>query len=205
MEHSNLLVKSVYITGDEFKFYIQNFKSIIKYIYLSNNFNQYYLIITNETKEDILAVYNNLQNNQKNPVFNKENLFFICSNEQQTKWCLEYQFNYELNDELNITFTDYNPVKLEEAPCWTNEVRLGFVNYYNDNKIKIIHLEGLEHNWKILHLLNNSIYTLITWPCYFHKWLYEFATNSIFTTNENYNKKNIIFLYPNLDGILFSY
>lgn len=56
-----------------------------------------------------------------------------------------------------------------------------------------------------MHLLNNDIYTLITWPCYFHKWLYENSINSLFTVNETYNKKNIVFLSPNLDGILFSY
>jgi len=79
------------------------------------------------------------------------------------------------------------------------------VKYYSDEKIKLIHLESLESNWKILHLLNNNIYTLITWPCHFHKWLYEFSAKVIYTTNETYNKKNIIFLSPNLDGILWSY
>ena len=205
MEHSNLLVKSFYITGHEFKFYIQNFKSIIKYIYLSNNFNQYYLIITNETKEDILAVYNNLQNNQKNPVFNKENLIFICSNEEQSKWCLEYQFNYELNNNLNISFNDYNPVKVTEPPPWAFERHARFVNYYSDDKIKIIHLEGIVINWKILHLLNNNIYTLSTSPYYPHKWLYEYTVNCIFTKSDNYDIKKITYFASNLDEILFSY
>lgn len=208
MEHNNLLVKSIYITPDEVKFYIKNFASIIKYIYLANNFNHYYLIITNETKEDILAIKNNLLNNKKNPEFNKKKLSFICFNEEQTNWCLECDFNYDLYEfeyEVNITFNDYKPIKLDKPHGWAFEKHSRFVNYYSDENIKIIHLEGLEHNWKILHLLNNNIYTLISWPCYFHKWLYEFGVNSLFTLNETYNKKNIVFLSPNLDGILFSY
>jgi len=196
MEHNNLLVKSNYITSSEYKFYIKNFASIIKYIYLANNFNKYYLIITNETKGDILNIKLNLDTNKKNPEFSKDNLFIICSNDEQKSWCIEYGFNYELNinSEENITFNDYKPVKLDNPPCWMYKTHAHFVNYYTDEKIKIIHLEGLEHNWEILHLLNDNTYALITLPCYFHKWLYEFGVNSLFTINEDYNKKNIIFL-----------
>jgi hypothetical protein len=205
MEHSELLVKSVYSSEPkEVKFYIKNFKSIIKYIYLANNFNTYYLIITNETQIDIIDIKNNLISNQKNPLFNKDNLIFICSNIEQQQWCINCEFNNELSD-LDISFDDFKPIKLNGPPAWAFEKHSLFVNYYHDTKIKIIHLEGLENNWKILHLLNNNIYTMITWPSYFHKWLYEFTRNAIFTTNEFYNIKNIIFLSPNLDGILFSY
>ena len=38
-----------------------------------------------------------------------------------------------------------------------------------------------------------------------HKWLYEYSTNTIFTLNPIFNKKNIIFLSPDLDGILWAY
>lgn len=205
MEHNNLLVKSTYITSFEFKFYIKNFASIIKYIYLANNFNKYYLIITNETKQDVSNIKLNLDNNKKNPEFSKDNLFIICSNDEHKSWCIEYGFNYEINSEEKITFNDYKPIKLDNPPCWASNTNAGFVNYYTDDKIRIIHLEGLENNWKILHLLKNNTYTLITWPCYFHKWLYEFGVNALFTLNESYLKKNIIFLSPDLDCILFSY
>ena len=204
MEHNNLFSKSIYTTTHEVKFYVKNFTSIIKLIYLASNYNHYYLIITNESKEDILSIKNNLENNKKNPEFNKDNLHFICSNEEQQNWCEEYGFNNELN-ELNIKFNDYNPIKLNSPPSWAFDKSSRFVNYYTDDKIKIIHLEGLEHNYHILKYLNSNIYTLVTWPCYFHKWLYENSVNSIFTVNNNYNKKNIIFLSPDLDGILWSY
>jgi glycosyltransferase involved in cell wall biosynthesis len=121
------------------------------------------------------------------------------------RWCIKYEFNYELDNNKIISFNDFVPIKLDKPPSWAFKHHIRFVNYYSDENIKIIHLEGLEHNWNILHLLKNNIYTLITWPCYFHKWLYEFGVNSMYTLNKNYNKKNIIFLSPDLDGILFSY
>jgi glycosyltransferase involved in cell wall biosynthesis len=204
MDHSNLLVKSIYISEFEVKFYIKNFKTIIPYLYLANNYNLYYLIITNETKEDICSIKNILINNKKNPEFNKINLFLVCSTEAQKEWCLEYEIQYILDD-IDISFNDYEPKILNEPPSWVFQKHARFVNYYNDEKIRIIHLEGLEHNWNILHLLKNNTYTLISWPCYFHKWLYELTVNTLFTVNKEYNKKNIIFLSPDLDCILWSY
>ena len=173
-------------------------------MYLASNFNTYYLIITNETQDDIIAIKNNLTSNQKNPVFNRENLIFICSNTEQQQWCINCEFNNEPTN-IDIIFNDFTPTKLDAPPSWAFEKHSRFLNYYSDTKIKIIHLEGLEHNWKILHLLNDNIYTMITWPCYFHKWLYEFTRNTLYTLNEFYNRKNIIFLSSNLDSILFSY
>ena len=79
------------------------------------------------------------------------------------------------------------------------------MKYYDDNNIKIIHIEGLDHNWNIIPYLKNNMYTFITWPCYFHKSLYEFSVNTLYTLNKNYNKKNIIWLSPDLDGILWAY
>jgi len=206
MIHNNLQVKSYYLNSDDFKFYIKNFKSIIQYIYLANNCNSYYLIITNEREEDIISIKNNLMFNKRNPEFNKENLIFICSNDEQQEWCLKCEFNYENFDNTeNIIYDDFMAVKIDKPPEWSFENHSRFFNYYNDEKIKIIYLEGLAHNWKILHLLKNNIYTFVTWPCYFHKWLYELDIHSLFTINNEYNKKNIIFLSPNLDGILWSY
>ena len=205
MEHSDLIVKSEYLQNPkEAKFYIKNFKSIIKYLYLANNFHIYCLIITNETHEDIKDIRYHLNNNQKNPVFNEENLLFNCTTQEQQQWCDEFNFNYEINDSP-IVFDNFQPIKLDGPPSWAFQNNSIFYCFYNDDNIKIIHLEGLEHNWNILHLLKNNIYTLISWPCYFHKWLYEYSCNSIYTRNENYNRKNIIFLSPNLDGILWAY
>ncbi len=79
------------------------------------------------------------------------------------------------------------------------------LKYYEDTQIKIIHLEGFEHNWDLIPYLNNRIYTFITWPCYFHKWLYELSVNSLYTQNSTYDKHNIIWLSPDLDGILWAF
>jgi hypothetical protein len=89
----------------------------------------------------------------------------------------------------NIIYDDFMAVKIDKPPEWSFENHSRFFNYYNDEKIKIIHLEGFAHNWKILHLLKNNIYTFVTWPCYFHKWLYELDIHSLFTINNEYNKK----------------
>ena len=106
MNHQDLLVKSNYLQNDQFKFYIKNFKSIINYFYLANNYNKYYLIITNENENDILNIKTSLNDNKKNPEFNKENLFFICSNEEQMRWCIKYEFNYQLDNNKIISFND---------------------------------------------------------------------------------------------------
>jgi len=204
MDYSELNVKSKYIKDTDVIFYIKNFRSIINILHLANNYNFYYLIITNETKDDLLNIKNHLSNNKKNPEFNKDNLIFLYLNEEQKKWCDEYEFNSKFNDE-KIIFDDYIPIKLNSPPHWAFSKKCAFLNYYDDGNIKIIHLEGLDHNWNILHLLKNNIYTLITWPCFVNKWLYEQGSNALFTLNNNYNKKNIIWLCPDLDTILFAY
>jgi glycosyltransferase involved in cell wall biosynthesis len=205
MEHSELQVKSFYLNeSNEFKFYIKHFKSIIKYIYLANNYNRYYLIITNESENDILSIKDILKKIKKNPEFDINNLVLLYSNEEQEKWCFNSGLLFDkYNDD--IIFNDYIPIKQDEIPSWVFLDKIRFAKYYNDHNIKIIHLEGLNHNSKILHLLNNNIYTLVSLPWFYHKWLYENNINTLFTLNPNYNKKNIIILSPDLDNILFSY
>jgi hypothetical protein len=73
MDYSELNVKSKYIKDTDVIFYIKNFRSIINILHLANNYNFYYLIITNETKDDLLNIKNHLSNNKKNPEFNKDN------------------------------------------------------------------------------------------------------------------------------------
>ena len=202
--HSELQVKSSYITNDNFLFYIKNFKSIIKYLYLANNYNKYYLVITNETEQDINDINNNLINNKTNPEFNRLNLFILCFSDKQIEWCKNNNLQSQKNTK-NIDFkNNYKPTVINKVG-WAFEKHTLFLDYYKDEKIQIIHIEGLDHHWNILPYLNDKIYTLVTWPCYFHISSFKTALNALFTLNKNYNKKNICWLSPDLDGILWSY
>ena len=202
----DLIVKSLYIDSDSFKFYIKNFTCIIQYLHYAHNYNKYYLVITNETALNILEVNNHLLKHKKNPEFNRENLFFICSTNEQTEWCSINNFNFIMDgiDITNIFKEEYIPKNITKL-AWSFAKHSRFIEYYKNDKIKIIHIEGFEHNWDIIPYLNNNIYTFVTWPCYFHKWLYEVVINTHHTQNKNYNMKNIIFLSPDLDGILWSH
>ena len=198
-----MLVKSKY-NCDNFIFYIKQFDMIIKYIHLLHNYNQYNLIITDETEEDIKNINDNLLRNKKNPEFNRDNLKFICSNDIQINWCEKYNFTFETN-QPNINFDDCFIPKNIEKPQWAFKDHTLFLEYYKDANINIIHIEGLAHHWNIIPYLQNNTYTFVTWPCYFGKWLYEHEVNTLNTLNKNYPRNQIIFLSPDIDGILWAH
>ena len=184
-------------------FYIKHFKSIIEYLYLGNNCNKYYLILTDELETDIESINKILQKNKRTPQFDKKNLTIYCENEIQREWCIKYNFQYEINTNLPILESSYLE-KIVEKPKWTSDILI-MMKYYSDNKLKMFHLEALDNNWDIIKYLDNDTYIFVRWPGDFHKWLYEFNCNILFTLNKEFNKKNIIWLSPNLDGILFAY
>jgi hypothetical protein len=204
MNYNSLQVKSKYIKGTDVKFYVKNFKCLLPLLYLCNNYNLYYFIITSETKEDILDIKQHLLNNKKNPEFNTDNLSFVYTSEEQKEWCKESGFNHELDDG-EIIFDEYIPKILTEPPAFVFANNSRLVNYYKDENIRIIHLEGFVHNWYLLHALNKTTYTFISWPCFIDKNVCQTCINALFTLNPNYNKKNIIWLSPDLDGILYAY
>jgi len=199
-----LQVISKYITGDSFEFFIKNFISIVPYLFLANNYNKYYLIITDEIEYDINSINIHLLNHSKNPEFDRSNLFIVCSNEEQELWCSKNNLLVANKYEIPCFNSVFQP-SIVSKPGWEFENHQLFLEYYKDSEIQMIHLEGLEHNWNIIPYLKNNTYTFITWPCYFHKWLYEFSVNTLYTLNNEYNKKNIIWLSPDLDGILWAY
>jgi hypothetical protein len=205
--NNNLIVKSKYLTSESYVFYVINFKQIINHTYLAHNYNKYNLIIFEETYEDLLRLKNTLNAYKKNPEFNINNLTIICSNNIQINWCKELNFNYKQMSEIeinNIFDQQYIP-QIVEMPEWAFQHHVLGMEYYVDDNIQIIHLEGLDHSWNILPYLTNNKYVFVTWPCYFHKWLYEYSTNTMFTLNPTFNKKNIIFLAPDLDCILWAH
>ena len=201
---TNLQVLSKYKDSNSFIFYIKKFTDIIKYLYLAQNYNTYYLIITNENESIIDSVNLHLLNNKRNPEFDRTNLFIVCSNEEQTNWCNKNNLNVVNNDKIPEITNSFSPV-IVNKPGWAFEKHQLFLEYYKDSNIKIIHIEGLEHNWNIIPYLKNNIYTFVTWPCYFRKWNYEFTRNTLYTLNKEYNTKNIVWLSPDLDAILWAY
>lgn len=199
-----LEVISKYIDSNSFKFYIKNFTEIIPYLYLANNYNKYYFIITNETENDIIQINNHLLNNSKNPEFNRNNLFLVSSSQKYKDWCFQNNLNFISDKEIPIIENNFKS-SIVSKPNWAFDDYQLFMEYYKDEKIQIIHIEGLSHNWNIIPYLKNNTYTFVTWPCYFNKWFYEFSDNTLYTLNKEYNKKNIIWLSPDLDGILWAY
>jgi glycosyltransferase involved in cell wall biosynthesis len=220
--HYDLIVKSESITSVTYKFYIKNFRSIIPYLYLSNNFNKYMLIITDENEDDICAINNNLLDYKKNPEFNRENLIIKCSNSDHIAWCDKYNLSHKLIEDKPsldlknkhkskiklipkwILKKNYEP-KIILKPAWAFNNKTIFNNYYSDENIRIIFIEGFEHHWDIMPYLNDNIYTFVQWCNYFNKWHFELARNVLYTLNKSYNKKNIIWMSPDLDGILWAY
>jgi glycosyltransferase involved in cell wall biosynthesis len=202
IEH--LEVVSKYIDSNSFDFYIKNFTEIIPYLHLANNYNKYYFIITNETENDIIQINHHLLNNSKNPEFDRKNLFLVSSDEKYKDWCFQNNLNFISDKKIPIFGNKYEP-SIISKPKWAFENHHLFMEYYKDDDFQIIHIEGLEHNWNIIPYFKNNIYTFITWPCYFNKNLYEFGLNTLYTLNKEYNKKNIVWLSPNLDGILWAY
>ena len=205
MEHEKLTVNSFFLqSSHEVSFYIRYFSSITGYIYLASNFNKYYFIITDETETTILSIKENIDTHKTNPEFDKQNITFICSSDEQILWCHRYGFLTETQ-----TFVDsqtiYSPTLLTEKSSWAYKDIARLCIFYKGESLQILHLEGLDHHWDILPLLDNRTRCLVSWPCYFHKLLYEHNVNALYTQNPLFDRKNIVFLAPNLDGILFSY
>lgn len=205
--NNNLIVKSNYLTSTSYDFYLKHFMSSIDYIYLANNYNKYNLVLTNETFYDLQRIKNILNVKKKNPEFDLKNLFFVCSSNEHINWCENLGFSHKQLSDININFEENYIPQIVEKPTWAFKDHVLGLEYFFDShtNIQILHLEGLEHNWNILSHLTNDKYTFITLPCYYHKWLCENATNTIFTLNPTLNKKNIIFLSPDFDNILWSH
>ena len=184
-------------------FYIKNFKSIIQYLHLANNYNKYYLIINEETEEDLKVIIEHLDKNKMNPEFDRKNLFIVCSNYKQVAWCKKYKFQFQLNKTIDLT-NNYEP-KIINKPSWIPENQTVFLDYYKDDTIQIIHIEGFDQHWNIIPSLNNNIFTFVTAPSFLNNYNYRISLNTLYTLNKNYNKKNIIWLSPDLDGILLAY
>jgi glycosyltransferase involved in cell wall biosynthesis len=200
----NLQVLSKYKDSNSFIFYIKEFTDIIKYLFLAQNYNTYYLIITNENEETINNINFHLLNNKRHPEFERSNLFIVCSTQEHINWCNNNNLNFVNNDNIPEITDSFSPVSVNK-PGWAFQNHQLFLEYYKDTNIKIIHIEGLEHNWNIIPYLKNNIHIFVTWPCYFSKWNYEFTRNTLYTLNKEYNTKNIIWLSPDLDGILWAY
>ena len=201
---TNLQVLSKYKDTDSFIFYIKNFINIIKYLHLAQNYNTYYLIITNENEETLNNINFYLLNNKRNPEFERSNLFIVCSTEEHINWCINNNLKFINNDNIPEIINSFTPVTVIK-PGWAFEKHQLFLEYYKNENIKILHIEGLEHNWNIIPYLKNNMYTFVTWPCYFGKWNYEFTRNTLYTLNKEYNIQNIVWLSPDLDGILWAY
>jgi hypothetical protein len=199
---ANLHVISEYIDSDSYIFYITNFMKILSYLYLANNYNKYYFIITNETENDIIQINQHLLNNSKNPAFDRNNLFIVTCSENLIQCCNNNNLN--IINHINIEFISHQP-SIISKPFWAFDNHHLFMKYYQDENIKIIHLEGFEHNWNIIPFLKNNIYIFISFSSYSHKYLFQLYINTLFTLNNNYNKKNITFLSPDLDCILWAY
>ena len=202
------MIKSKYITEDNFEFFIKDFKQYIKLFHLLSNYNKYNLILSNETESDIDEMYNILTNNNHNPKFDfNKNLTIYYTTSEHLKLISKYNFNIvELNDSIIkiLNSTDYQPI-IVTKPSWAFDNHTLFFDYYKDENIHIIIIEGLENHWHIIPYLKNHHKVFVVWPCKFGIWNYQFAKNVLYTLNKDFDIKNIIFQCPNLDGILWAH
>ena len=202
------MIKSRYITEDNFEFFIQDFKQYIQFFHLMSNYNKYNLILSDETDTDIDELYNILTNNNHNPKFNfNDNLLIYYSSPEHLKLISKFNFNIsKLNDKVNkiLNSIDYDPI-IVNKPSWAFDNHTLFLDYYKDENIHIIIIEGLEHHWHIIPYLKNHHKVFVIWPCKFGIWNYQFARNVLYTLNKDFDIKNIILPCPNLDGILWAH
>lgn len=201
-------VRSKYIDGKQHKyeFFIEHIRPFIPYFYLANNANIYNVIFTDETEGDISALNNVLLTHHKNPEFQRTQLWFHGNREDHAEWCRLYSFQYKPIDETitNIrALAPYTP-KVCAAPAWKYKDYCLLMDYYTDDTIQILRIEGLEHNWDIFPYLPPSTYLFITIGCMFAKWNFEFARNTLFTQNPSLPLDHIVWEAPDLDVMLWA-
>lgn len=201
-----LRVRTEYITTHDHIYYIQQFRSIVPYLYLANNANIYNLILTDETKEDIKAIDDHLRTTKKNPEFQRNRLWICGSSEEQAQWASEYSFQYcPITDDIlaKINAPDYQP-KCVEAPAWKYANNCTVMPYYASKTLAILRMEGFEHNWDILPYISPSTFVFVQIPCMFTKWNYTYARDVLHSQNPALNPTNIIWECNDLDTILLA-
>ena len=219
MIHENIQVKSRYISQEPYEYYVEdpknimhsfcfqirNFKSIVKILHLANNTNQYELILTEkETEKDVQEINEHLLLYKKNPEFDRKNLTMVCFAKEQMEWCVDSNLQSKFVEIPIMCESTQVPKKIQE-PGWSFKRHTLFFNYYSDENYKIIHLEGFDSHWRLLPHITNNTYMFVTNPSYGHKWNYEVCFNALYTQNPQYDGKQVIFLSPDLDSILWSY
>jgi hypothetical protein len=202
-----LKVRSDYIDSKKnaYIFYISGFEETIPLFHLGYNTNVYNLILTDETEAMVQTLDMHLKTTKRNPEFDRRQIIFHTQDEEQIAWCTRAGFQSRpLTDEIRAQLDrpEYSPVSCTK-PSWGFNGYSIYYNYYSDSQIKIIRLEGLEHNWDILQLLRPHMHLFVQIPCMFGKWNFEFSRNTIFTRNPSFPLKNIYLECPNLDVFLF--
>ena len=204
-----LHVRSDYVdaTKNAYIFYISGFEETIPLFHLGSNTIVYNLILTDETEAVVQALDMHLKTKKRNPEFDRRQICFHTQNEEQIAWCTRAGFqSRSLTDDIRakLASPEYVPT-LCEKPGWGFNGYSIYYNYYSDSQIKIIRLEGLEHNWDILDLLRPHMHLFVQIPCMFGKWNFEFARKTIFTRNPSFPRENIYWECPTLDVFLFCY
>jgi len=189
------IVRSKYIDGKLHKYE------------LANNENIYNIILNDDIKkEDVSSLNNTLTSFTKNPEFQRTQLWFYGTNDEHVEWCKEYGFQYKPINEYILNFRNavtYNP-QLCKAPAWKYKDYSLLMDYYTDDTLQILRIEGLEHNWDIFPHLPSSTYLFVVIGCMFAKWNFEFARNTLFTQNPSLPLNHVIWEAPDLDVMLWA-
>jgi hypothetical protein len=203
-----LYVRSLYGNSPQFKFrfFIKDFGKIINYFYSAENHIQYNLIIEKEDENVISALSAHLLLVKKNPEFDRNNIIIHFDNEEQKSWCEKYRFNSTIKNEVyinSIFLKKYEPQKTVTSYTYKNNI-VSYYKYFRNEIIDIIRMEGLGHNYAILHLFSNSTYLFIQIPCATDKWFFKNSRDLLFTANPDMNPRNIIWEAPNLSCFLYA-
>lgn len=203
-----LQVRTEYLptSNNDHEYFIEHFQSIIPYFHLANNANIYNIIITDETKDDIKRLHDHLTITKKNPEFNSSRLWIHGSSEEHAQWASDFLFQYKvINEESRQTRNSitYSPQECK-APAWKYTNNVAVMEYFTNDEIQILRMEGFEHNWDILSHIHPMTYIFVQLPCLFTKWNFEYARDTIFSTNPMLHIDNIIWECPDLDTMLLA-
>lgn len=200
-------VKSQYVNTDnhQYTLYISGFSEILPYFVTASNTNTYNLILSDEPEETIQRLDSCLRESTKLPTFDRTHIVFHYSTTEQKRWCDTYQFrSVVVSDGTLQRFQKEYVPKECTPPNWKYPSSVSFFEYYTNDEMKIVRLCGLEHNWGLLPHLTHSVYVFVQIPCYHGKWNFEYARNTLFTTNPNFPLANIVWEAPNIDTMLFA-
>ena len=202
-----LNVSSRIISQDEgcHEIFIEGFMQVVEEFWMADNINDYFFIVTNESKEEIMSLPAIFSKKSKNPRFDfREHISFICQSDEQKQWVSSLDFKVaecSRPPKKNLLYK-----KIEASQVGWRFKGYTLIHYFFvSQKLRIFHIEGLDHHWEILPYFDAHMdYIFVTIPNNFTRWNFEFAAAALKSQNPDIPLDHIIWFSPNMDAHLFS-